>query len=135
MNIAMLEQVEQWLLAGAPERTFNMNVLVDETKDKENWCGTSCCIAGYIYQQVTDFSIMKDDRHHWSEADTVVQKVLEISPDLAEKLFYIEDTEGQSYPGRWEAVTPAQAAKAVRNMIEVGTPLWETILDFEQEGY
>lgn len=135
MNIEKLKQVEQWLLAGAPERTFTMSKLVEVPDGhKENWCGTACCIAGYVYQQEVAFNPVKHSpNYYWGEVAETAQKSLNLDPDVANRLFYLENRKGYSYTGRWEDVTPQQAAEAVRNVIEFGEPLWETILDFYEE--
>lgn len=128
MNIEKLEQVEAWLLAGAPERKFNMNHLIHDYEDKTNWCGTSCCIAGYVYQMVTP-------REKWvgelCVVDKVAAKVLGLDDEVAASLFYVRASDGETCPMEWEDITPVQAAQAVRNVIVRGEPLWETILDFE----
>jgi len=139
MNIKMLEQVEQWLLAGAPERKFDMNVLIDDVEDKENWCGTSCCIAGYVFQQTKAYeAVIKKGEHFWQwnhDIEVVAATALEMDQEQAHKLFYVEDSDGLPYGGDWEDITPKQAAQAVRNVIETGAPQWETILDFSEVAY
>jgi hypothetical protein len=139
MNIKMLEQVEQWLLAGAPERKFDMSVLVDDVEDKKNWCGTSCCIAGYVFQQTKayDAVVKKGEKFfQWQhDIEAIAADALGITRSEANKLFFISDSEGRDYQGDWEAVTPQQAAQAVRNVIVHGTPMWETILNFEDVDY
>lgn len=136
MNVEKLEQVEQWLLAGAPERKFNMNRLVEVPEgQKDNWCGTACCIAGYVYQQEVAFNPVKHDPRYngwdgWEDVAETAQKSLGLDPDVANRLFFLKHREGFSYTGEWESVTPQEAAQAVRNVIEQGEPLWETILDF-----
>lgn len=139
MNIKMLERVEQWLLAGAPERTFNMNVLVEDVEGKKNWCGTSCCIAGYVFQQTKayDAVIKKGENFfQWQhDIEQIATDALGITRSEANKLFFINNSEGYDYQGDWEAVTPQQAAQAVRNVIDHGTPMWETILNFEGVDY
>ena len=136
MNVEKLQQVEQWLLAGAPERTFNMNRLVEIPEgQKDNWCGTACCIAGYVYQQEVAFNPVKHDHHYngWGDVAETAQKSLGLDPDVANRLFFLENSEGLPYPGEWDDVTATEAAQAVRNVIEFGEPLWETILDFDEE--
>lgn len=139
MNKERLEQVEQWLLAGAPERRFDMGRLVEvPAGQKDNWCGTACCIAGYVYQQNVKFDPTKHDRHFYGfwEVDDLATKALGLSEGVAKKLFYMEDSQGYQYDGDWDQVTAADAAKAVRNVIDHGEPLWETILEFyEDEVY
>jgi hypothetical protein len=139
MSIKMLEQVEQWLLSGAPERIFDMNVLIEDVEDKENWCGTSCCIAGYVFQQTKEFSdVVKkgEELYQWSyKIEQVATDTLGLHSYEAKLLFFIRDSKGCEYSGDWEAITPAQAAKAVRNVIDHGTPMWETILNFDDVDY
>jgi len=141
MNIKMLEQVEQWLLAGAPERKFDMNVLVDDVKGKENWCGTSCCIAGYVFQQTKTYdAVIKSGEtfYQWQhDIEGIAADALGMDKSEAYKLFFVRESgnDYSDYQGDWEAITPQQAAKAVRNVIDHGTPMWETILDFEGEEY
>lgn len=141
MNIKMLEQVEQWLLAGAPERKFDMNVLVDDVQGKENWCGTSCCIAGYVFQQTKayDAVIKKDEPFfQWNhDIEQIAADTLGVDKSEAYKLFYVRKsgTDSNDYQGDWEKITPAQAAQAVRNVIDHGTPMWETILNFDDVDY
>jgi hypothetical protein len=141
MNIKMLEQVEQWLLAGAPERKFDMNVLVDDVQGKENWCGTSCCIAGYVFQQTKayDAVIKKDEPFfQWNhDIEQIAADALGMDKSEAYKLFFVRETGNDygDYQGDWEKITPAQAAQAVRNVIDHGTPMWETILNFEDVDY
>ena len=141
MNIKMLEQVEQWLLAGAPERKFDMNVLVDDVKDKENWCGTSCFIAGYVFQQTKAYdAVVKKDEpfFQWNhDIEQIAADALGVDKSEAYKLFYVRGSgdDYSDYQGDWEKITPAQAAQAVRNLIDHGTPMWETILNFEDVDY
>ena len=136
MNVEKLQQVEQWLLAGAPERAFNMNKLVDiPAGQKDNWCGTACCIAGYVYQQNVKFDATKHNQNFfgYGEVEDIAAKALGISSAVGEKLFYIQDREGFQYAGDWDGVTAADAAKAVRNVIDHGEPLWENILEFNND--
>lgn len=122
MNIEKLEQVEAWLLAGAPERTFNMECYINGEKNKDNWCGTSCCIAGYVYQTVVDNTGYEVSP---VEVSRVAQRELGLDKKQARLLFHPANC------GDWALISPAQAAKAVRNLIETGMPQWENILDFE----
>lgn len=138
MNVEKLQQVERWLLAGAPERAFNMNRLVEIPADqKENWCGTACCIAGYVYQQNVKFDATRHNHRFfgYGEVEDIAAKALGISESVGEKLFYIQDSKGWQYEGNWDEVTAAHAAQAVRNVIDHGEPLWETILDFFYDYY
>lgn len=136
MNVEKLQQVEQWLLAGAPERRFNMGQFVDVPEgQKENWCGTSCCIAGYVYQQNVEFDAATA-RHRcgYGKIEEVAVEALGISKEVGNRLFYIKSISGMHYRGDWDEVTTADAAQAVRNVIDHGEPMWENILDFSEEG-
>ena len=141
MNIELLERTAKWLEAGAPERNFNMAVVVDWNAGwadsvPANWCGTTCCIGGYIWQQ----TIAADDTRKINRAlreggichDAADAAGLDRS--VADALFYPKSTSsGLTYEGGWSTITPAQAARAVRNVMERGEPYWEEILDFEEE--
>lgn len=136
MNVEKMEQVEQWLLAGAPERRFDMSTLVDIPADqKENWCGTSCCIAGYVYQQNVKFDAATHGRYPfiYGKVEEVAVEALGISKEVGNRLFYIKSISGMNYAGDWDKVTTADAAQAVRNVIDHGEPMWEIILDFSED--
>lgn len=139
MNKERLEQVEQWLLAGAPERRFDMNTLVDVPEgQKENWCGTSCCIAGYVFSQEVAFNPSKHNQRFngYEQVAPVAAEALGLSDKVSNRLFYIKSTNGMSYDGDWAEVTTEQAAQAVRNVIEHGEPMWENILEsYYEEDY
>ncbi|NBW16170.1 MAG: hypothetical protein EBR82_50125 [Caulobacteraceae bacterium] len=133
MNLELLEKTAQWLEAGAPERNFNMNKLVDWAtvhEDSKNWCGTTCCIAGYVWQHVhpnphVDWSIGYDITREAALA-------LGLLEETADRLFYPSTLDDDEYGGVWDEITPTQAARAVRNVMERGEPYWEEILDFEE---
>jgi hypothetical protein len=136
MNIERLEQVEQWLLAGAPERLFNMGTLVDVPYEhKNNWCGTSCCIAGYVFSQEVPFdrNTHNSGFNGFGDVEPVAAKALGLDEKVAERLFYIMNRGGFQYDGDWADVTADHAAQAVRNVIEHGEPLWENILEFYED--
>ena len=125
MNKERLEEVAQWLEAGAPERKFNMNRLlnVETGSAKKNWCGTECCIAGYVVtryipQDVNLGQIEKDARD-----------LLGLDYDLSDTLFYPKVLGSEDSVGNWKDITPAQAAQAVRNVMKHNNPLWEEILE------
>lgn len=136
MNVEKLQQVEQWLLAGAPERRFDMSKLVDVPEGhKENWCGTSCCIAGYVFSQEVAFN---PDMHNWGfigydSVEPIATAALGLSYEVGHRLFYIKSISGMGYLGDWDEVTTADAAQAVRNVIDHGEPMWEIILDFSED--
>lgn len=136
MNVEKLEQVEQWLLAGAPERKFNMGLLLEIPEgQKENWCGTACCIAGYVYQQEIPFNQNQHNKDFtgYNAVERTATEALGLEGWVADLLFYPSDSKGFRYNGPWFKIKPQEAAQAVRNVIEQGEPLWETILDFDEE--
>ena len=119
-----LEETALWLEAGAPERHFNMNRLLDVhgTVDT-NWCGTECCIAGYV---VTRWA---DPKRVW-DIEATAAKLLGITPQVADALFYPKDMQtDEQVPSSWDEITPAQAAQAVRNVMKYNDPKWEEILE------
>ena len=140
MNIELLEKTAQWLEAGAPERDFNMGLVVDWSEGApdaapENWCGSMCCIGGYIWQQ----TVASDDIEEISKAlnggGICLQAADAVGIDwsVADALFFVNSTSSRlSYRRWWSTITPAQAARAVRNVMERGEPYWEEILDFEE---
>ena len=123
--MSTLEETALWLEAGAPERRFNMNRLLDVhgTVDT-NWCGTECCIAGYV---VTRWA----DPHHVEDIEATAAKLLGITPRVANALFYPKDiqTDEQINGTGWEDIRPQQAAQAVRNVMKYNDPKWEEILE------
>lgn len=104
---------------------------------KNNWCGTSCCIAGYVFSQEVAFNPDEHDHNFngFGDVESVAAKALGLEEKVAERLFYIQDRGGFQYEGDWGDVDATHAAQAVRNVIEHGEPLWENILEFyEYEG-
>lgn len=134
MNKELLTRTINWLEAGAPERRFNMSKMVEWPEDKPtNWCGTTCCIAGYVWQQnKTPEDIEGGLYAFWDNIEKQAAEMLGLDFSTAHRLFY-PSTSTESYPGDWDDITPAQAAQAVRNVMERGEPHWEEILDFEQD--
>jgi len=133
MNKERLEEVAQWLEAGAPERTFNMGRLLgpsDANIAEKNWCGTECCIAGYV---VTRYIPQDVDLDKIEEDAT---ELLGLKEPVSDALFYpkVLGSEGNfdnylSIMSCWENITPIQAAQAVRNVMKHNNPLWEDILE------
>jgi len=125
-NIQRLTETAEWLEAGAPERRFNMNRLLDVETGDENWCGTECCIAGYV---VTRYA-PTDVRRHNIEGQA--RELLGLNNWVADALFYPRSivTDELVFPadGSWTSITPAQAAVAVRNVIKHNDPKWKEIL-------
>jgi hypothetical protein len=133
MNKELLIQTINWLEAGAPERKFNMIKMIeyDDTPPK-NWCGTTCCIAGYVWQQSkTPEDIQGGLYVYWDTIEAQAAAMLGLKPAIAHQLFYPSSSDNRSYPGEWEEITPAEAAQAIRNVMAHGEPRWEEILDFD----
>jgi len=141
MNIELLEKTAKWLEAGAPERNFNMAVVVDwigGTPDAapENWCGSMCCIGGYIWQQTVSSDDIEEISKALNGGGICLQAADAVGIDwsVADALFFVKSTSsGLSYRRGWSTITPAQAARAVRNVMERGEPYWEEILDLEED--
>lgn len=140
MNKDLLELTALWLEAGAPERTFNMSKMVEFdglSEAPNNWCGTTCCIAGYVWQLENTTQDIPNDRGiyaMWDDMEIEAAKALGLNFTTAHRLFYPHSTTtGEGYPGSWDTITAAQAAQAVRNVIERGASYWEDILDFTEE--
>jgi hypothetical protein len=123
MNKERLTQVAEWLEAGAPERRFNMNRLLDTetTTDRTNWCGTECCIAGYVVTRFWPEDVVMAEKD--GSADTLAGEILDLEPEMADRLFYPRNTVED-----WSAITPEQAALVVRNLLQHGEVDWEIIL-------
>ena len=126
-----LEETARWLEAGAPERNFNMNRLLDLNGSADtNWCGTECCIAGYV---VTRWA---DPKRVW-DVETTAAQILGLTPKIADALFYPKELVPENTPwleiedvrAPWDQITPAQAAQAVRNVMKYNDPKWEEILE------
>lgn len=132
MNKERLEEVAQWLEAGAPERKFNMETLLEVKTSSavHNWCGTECCIAGYV---VTRY-IPQDVNLDTIEKDA--SRLLGLKEPVSDALFFPKTLDlkepvglfGSKTDG-WENITPAQAAQAVRNVMKHNNPFWEEILE------
>lgn len=141
MNRELMELTINWLEAGAPERRFNMCKMIeydDIDNVPDNWCGTACCIAGYVWQQnKTPLDINVGLYSFWDTIEKQAAEMLDLDFPTAHRLFYPASSTAphDSYPGSWDQITPAQAAQAVRNVMQRGEPHWEEILDFEEEDY
>lgn len=127
MNKERLTQVAEWLEAGAPERRFNMNRLLDISfaTDTTNWCGTECCIAGYVVTRFAPEDVVMMEQN--SNADYFAGELLDLEPEKADQLFYPKDSHARQLED-WSAITPQQAATVVRNLVETGDVDWEIIL-------
>lgn len=126
MNKERLEIVAQWLEAGAPERNFNMMMAIEADENADNWCGSTCCIAGYVATHFNpDFDVMDDV---FKEA----QNFLGLETPVSDALFFpntLGAAESGDYLGvYWMEITPFFAAQAVRNVMEHNDPKWEVVM-------
>lgn len=139
MNTELMNLTIAWLEAGAPERKFNMSKMVELENQyiiPNNWCGTTCCIAGYVWQLSTnpDDLLTPSIYSIWDDIENKAAKALELDYSVAHRLFYPSSSVDRfSYPGIWDKITAAEAAQAVRNVRDRGEPHWEEILDFSTE--
>jgi len=125
MNKERLEEVAQWLEAGAPERIFNMNRLLDApmSSAEKNWCGTECCIAGYVVTRYIPQSVNLD------RIEVNATELLGLKENVSNALFYPKVLGSEDSFDDWGDITPIQAAQAVRNVMKHNNPLWEEILE------
>jgi hypothetical protein len=123
MNIERLEHVRDWLLAGAPERKFNMNIWLKSSPSQDNWCGTTCCIAGYC---ITQIAPNLADALRIGDYAAVAGEWLGLTQNVAMDLFLPIHTDGD--PEDYQMITTEQAAQAVSNVIQHGKPMWGSIL-------
>lgn len=132
MNIDKLTEIAEWLEAGAPERDgvvkFNMkNFIVPEG------CGTACCIAGAVVQFSSALPF-RSSKHFYVESPLSIRDAAESLLGLdyheSEELFYapsvLEKFEDELPHGAdaLDMITPAWAARCIRNLIETGKVDW-----------
>ncbi len=146
-NHAVLDRIATWLEAGAPHEqhhgmTFDMEKVISVDFDAadptpQNWCGTTCCIAGaavafefpdLIYGKIHIAHEARSDYplSFWSDA----KHLLGLSEREADALFvpwafYEEhDEEELSMFFFADAITPEIAARTIRHMIATGEIDW-----------
>lgn len=125
-----LTKVAEWLEAGAPHvdadgrhiDDFNMNYSLRDTG-----CGTSCCIAGAVYQ----FEGLHTHHPEWFEdLGPVVKDYLQIDPFVAGQLFepwayfnlQANRDEGESISSPYNDT--ALAARVIRHFLATGVVDW-----------
>lgn len=87
---------------------FNMDLFISEGwPDDKNDCKTACCIGGWMH--LLDPSFVTDER----------------SACLGQLFFPFAIR-------RWEKITPNIAVRAIDNMLDHGTPDWETLVSKDQ---
>lgn len=133
LNLPALEELAQFLEAGAPEVVFTMNYSL-ETRDNLNIelptsqlahqlaikpdCGTVCCIAGYVAQQIGADDDVGMGAMFRQVADHLGISTTESKcPSMVNDLF-----DPHLAP---DECTPAQAAVAVRRVMK-GLEPWTT---------
>jgi len=155
MNMQALEELAQWLEAGAPHVKFNMDMgRVNEMDlDESGWedytnkatyqftsgmgdCGTACCIAGYAAHIVNNFMTPKEGEwENWGNTRDTALKALGLSPEDCDMY---EGGEASVWYGHIlfdngacpADTTPQEAAIAVRevmkgNHLECWKPVFE----------
>lgn len=122
---AYLQPVLDWLDAGAQHTKkldFNMNHFSAAVP-----CGTTCCIAGAIYQLnrkkldpllPEDFIKSRDPINQCY----VLGKAIGMTRDQVHNLFFAGDERGRSYD--LDDIPPELAAAMVREFLETGEANW-----------
>jgi len=127
VNIERLNEILDWLESDKEKLRFNMGSFVltsDTAKAENNWCGTSCCLAGYTAIAYGGFTPGNTVIHVFEEA----WELLELTYEQARALFYCNTIEGKNLWLDLNGITRPQAAQAVRNLIESGDPKWGAVL-------
>jgi len=124
-NIERLNGILDWLESDVG-LLFNMGSFVSAphgASKENNWCGTSCCIAGYTAMNYGSFIPDDGIALVFDEA----MDLLELTYDEARALFYCKSINGTNLWIELNEVTRPQAAQAVRNLIDCGDPKWGVI--------
>lgn len=137
MNIELLTEIAEWLEAGAPHETeqakgatFHMDYVKKNINElyvtayanlmENDWitpsCGTVMCIAGATLQ----FSGIELNHFNMSKDMIKAGEILELDTVKYQTLFEPWDY----YKIGAEDITPAMAAKTIRNLIETGEVVW-----------
>ena len=115
MNIERLTALAEFLERPALPYEFNMDTWMElEGNRDNNWCGTECCLAGLAVLMFADSPI-----NHQMLVQSHAAELLGLHPMAARDLFFPDDTDEI-----WEEITPAMAAKAVRNVIAGDPDPW-----------
>lgn len=132
MHVAHLEEIAEWLEAGAPHKAnvegFDIFVGVYAISKNRNYCGTICCIAGAATQFFNDKEgILRQQARSnacreadWSDVFDEAQKILDLDRDQAHQLF--EPNGGYDLS---DYNDPARAARVIRNFIATGVVNWK----------
>lgn len=125
MNLENLEKLHTWLSQGAPERTFDMSVWLDQVDYKQNWCETTCCIAGWCYQQTNTINDHRNTGLDYERIEHNASHWLGLNLMQTHMLFRAVRPTGRQM--NLELITPAQAAIVVRHLMETGEVNWDLI--------
>jgi hypothetical protein len=132
MNIERLKEIAEWLEAGAPHKCgltgFYMPAVF-----KIGSCGTKACLAGAAIELFAPDELrqkLKVD-HNSRHADAPTQgdcarDLLGLTDSVSDQLFFPdnhEDSQGNEV-NDLSSVTPAWAARVVRNLIATGEVDW-----------
>jgi len=126
VNTERLNGILNWLESAEEALLFNMGTFTfvpNTAKAENNWCGTSCCLAGYTVITYGDFVPGNTVIHVFEDA----WKLLELTYAEARALFYCKSLAGRDLWLTFDGITRSQAAQAVRNLIDCGDPKWEVI--------
>ena len=150
LNIPALERVAAWLEAGAPESAnhglkFDMGdtlcVTLSKDATADNWCGTTCCIAGaaiaferpdYVAMNIRSSAALWGDDEEGDEVDVLdpARDLLGLTEDQADTLFIPwncdRSDQQEAVPAPWESsISPAWAARTIRHLIATGEVDWK----------
>lgn len=133
MNMQLLSQIRDWLLAGAPhingDMGFNMSTFWF-TKGY-SWdfaghpCGTSMCIAGAACQ----FSEVEPE-HFLGRTESLGMQLLDLTEDQAKDLFFAEAL--QKLGVDLKDITPSKAAAVIQHLMDTGEVDWLRVYSKEE---
>ncbi len=154
MNVELLTKIAEWLEAGAPHEQnrgmrFDMEHIImlpsENEAQKENWCGTSCCIAGAAIAFSAPQILKELHLHQRFDGEATTDgwddgvDLLDLDEGVAQYLFapwdyeYPEEVDDRQAMGRWankpEKITPAWAGRTIRHLIATGKVRWDLTHD------
>lgn len=146
MNIEILREVQDWLRTGVDEkfnRKFNMKDWFDggHVKTHKNWCGTTCCIAGFIVSNNYEADPFAKSYKIYANPAVNLDGEFMYPDDISIKILEANDHEAEGLSNlfcppcgpnniNWEEITPDMAIQAIENLINDGDPKWTEIEGF-----